>query len=385
MMNFDKVDALLQSALGVVYPAAQLVIFHQGECVFNRAIGWHDPAAPAKPIDENTRFDLASVSKLFTVAAFMRLVEAGKASLDQPVSTVLHNFAGMRPIQPQPDPAGSGAFIDVVPPTTDTVDASLTTFRQLLTHTSGLPAWLPLWKEARAMQQEGVPADVIQQRMRDRALQTAFAYPAGRHVIYSDVGLIITGWAIEKIAGQPLDGVVREQVAQPLGLDSIRYSPIPCDRAAPTEYYAHQGRRMCGEVHDENAWALNSVAGHAGLFSHARDVAAFGEAMRLSLAGTSSFLKRETLQELTRLQAQDGDVRRGIGFALWSPNPQAMSHALSQSAFGHLGFTGTALWIDPERALTFACLTNHIYYGRAGEDTMTPFRAALSKTVGDAL
>ncbi len=219
------------------------------------------------------------------------------------------------------------------------------------------------------------------------ALQTAFAYPAGAHVIYSDIGLIIAGWAIEHIAGKPLDAVVREQVTQPLGLDTVSYGPMPCEMAAPTEYYVHQGRRMCGEVHDENAFALNGVAGHAGIFGNARDVAALGEALRAALAGASRspLLKRETLQEMTRLQAQDGDVRRGIGFALWSPNPQAMSHALSHQAFGHLGFTGTSLWIDPERKLTFACLTNHIYYGRESADTMTPFRAALSRAIADVI
>lgn len=375
----------MQSSLGVAFPAAQGVIWHRGKCVFDRAYGWHDPETRTTSIDAHTRFDLASVSKLFTVAAFMRLVEAGKVALDQPVSTVLPALNGRRPIQPQPDPTGSGAFIEIVPHTNDTVDASRTTFRQLFSHTSGLPAWLPLWKEAWAMQARGVPADAIQQHLREMALGTAFAYPAGAHIVYSDIGLILAGWAIEQIEGRSLNVVVREQVTQPLGLDSIGYGPIPCETAAPTEFYKHQGRRMCGEVHDENAWSLKGVAGHAGLFGCACNVAAFGEALRRSLAGESSFLKRETMQEMTRLQAQAGDIRRGVGFALWSPNPGAMSHALSPSVFGHLGFTGTSLWIDPERELTFACLTNHIYYGRAGADTMTPFRAALSKAVVDSL
>lgn len=384
-MNCDKVDALVQASLDVAFPAAQIVILQRGECVYERMWGFHDPETRTAPITENTRFDLASVSKLFTVAAFMRLVEVGKVALDQPVSSVLTAFAGARTIQPQTDPLGSGAVQAIVPATNETVDASRTTFRQLLTHTSGLPAWLPLWKAVWAMQQSGAPADAIQQTMRDMALGTAFAYPAGARVVYSDVGLILIGWAMEQIEGKSLDMIVRERVTQPLLLDSIGYGPIPCEQAAPTELYAHQRRRMCGEVHDENAWALHGVAGHAGLFGNARDVAAFGETLRKSLQGDSSFLKRETLQEMTRLQAQDGDVRRGVGFALWSPNPRAMSHALSASAFGHLGFTGTSLWIDPERELTFACLTNHIYYGREGEDTMTPFRAALSRAVVDCI
>lgn len=385
MMNFNRVDELMQASLGVAYPAAQVVIWHRGECVYDRAVGWHDPDTHEHPINEHTRFDLASVSKLFTVAAFMRLVEAGKVTLDQPVSSVLPAFSGLRGIQPQPDPTGSGKFIEIVPATNDIVDASRTTYRQLFSHSSGLPAWLPLWKEARVLQQDGTPVEAIQQHLRDRALGCAFAYPAGSHVVYSDIGLIIAGWAIEQIEGKPLDVVVRERVTQPLDLTSVRYGPVPCEQAAPTEYYAHQGRRMCGEVHDENAWALNGIAGHAGLFGHARDVAAFGEALRLSHAGASTFLSSETLREMTRLQAQEGDTRRGIGFSLWSPNPQAMSHALSQNVFGHLGFTGTSLWIDPARALTFACLTNHIYLGRGGEDTMTPFRAALAGAIAGAL
>ncbi len=381
----EKIDALLHSSLDVAFPAAQLVVLHRGGSVLERAVGYHDPDTRRHPIDSDTRFDLASVSKLFTVAAFMALVEAGRTSLDQPVSTVLESFIGARAIQPQPDPLGSGKLQAIVPATAETVDASRTTFRQLLTHTSGLPAWLPLWKVAWAMQRDGAGDEAIQQRMCEMALQTAFAYPAGAHVIYSDVGLILIGWAMERIEGKPLATVVRERVAQPLGLASIGYGPVPCAQAAPTELYAHQGRRMCGEVHDENAWALHGIAGHAGVFGHARDVAAFGEALRRSLAGEGTFLKRETLQEMTRLQAQEDDVRRGIGFALWSPNPHAMSHALNRSAFGHLGFTGTSLWIDPERELTFACLTNRVYYGRGGVDAMTPFRAALSKAVADAI
>ncbi len=124
MMNYDNIDALLQASLGVAFPAAQLVIWQGGECVHDRAFGWRDPDSRAQPITALTRFDLASVSKLFTVAAFMRLADAGKVALDQTVSSVLPAFSGLRPIQPQPDPAGSGNFIEIVPPTRDTVDAS---------------------------------------------------------------------------------------------------------------------------------------------------------------------------------------------------------------------------------------------------------------------
>jgi CubicO group peptidase (beta-lactamase class C family) len=133
---------------------------------------------------------------------------------------------------------------------------------------------------------------------------------------------------------------------------------------------------MCGEVHDENAWSLGGVAGHAGVFGNARDLASFGEALR-----THRLLKRETLDEMTRLQAQDGAVRRGIGFALWSPDPGAASNPLSEQSFGHLGFTGTSLWIDPTRELVIACLTNRVYYGRNNANEIGAFRVALHRTI----
>ncbi len=224
--------------------------------------------------------------------------------------------------------------------------------------------------------------DEVQRRLRETLFAAPFAYPPSATVVYSDIGLLLVGFAIERLTGATLREAVRERVTAPLSLATVTYGPIPCAMAAPTEFYAHHGRRMCGEVHDENAFAFGGVAGHAGLFGTAQDVAAFGEALRGAWAGTRETpLRRETLAEMTRLQAQQGDTRRGLGFALRSPNPNAMSYALSESAFGHLGFTGTALWIDPARALVFACLTNHVYYGRTGEDTLTPFRATLAQTI----
>ena len=393
--NFDPtpLTTLMRGALDVAYPAAQLVIVHRGETIYADSFGFLDPDTRTQPTNADTRFDLASVSKLFTVAAFMTLVEAGRIGIDTPVREVLPGFTGPRHITPQPDPLGSGKTMEIVPTTTETVDADAITFRHLLAHNSGLPAWLPLWK------QQPMPTRAA---LFDIAIATDFAYPTGSRVIYSDVGLILLGAAIEHITGMRLDHIVRERVTAPLGLQSISYGPLPCENVALTEFYAHQGRRLCGEVHDENAWALDGVSGHAGLFGNARDVAAFGEALRRSYSRASrrpstgsgcllardaerGILSSDTLHEMTRLQAQDGDVRRGLGFALWSPNPRAMSHALSQSTFGHLGFTGTSLWIDPARELTFACLTNHIYYGRDGEDTMTPFRLVLSGAIGMAL
>lgn len=371
----------MTAALDRVFPAAQVQARVGGEIVYDARFGFLDPETRTRPTTARTRFDLASVSKLFTVVAFMTLVEAGRVRLDQPVADVLPEFSGRRPIAPYPDPLRPGSFIEVMPRAEGAVDAGAVTFRQLLSHSAGLPAWLPLWKMAAEWQPALAPEE-IQRRLRQTVLATSFAYPPGARVIYSDIGLLLVGFAIERLTGMTLREAVRDRVTAPLGLDAITYGPIPCDSAAPTEFYAHQGRRMCGEVHDENAFAFGGAAGHAGLFGAAHDVAAFGEALRCGLAGArETILRQATLAEMTRLQAQEGDVRRGLGFALRSPNPDAMSYPLSEGAFGHLGFTGTSLWVDPSRELVLVCLTNRVYYGRAGEDTITPFRAALARTV----
>ena len=395
-MRFDQLDSLMLSSLGKAFPAAQVALRVRGELVYHKAFGQLDPEAGGPTTDLDTRFDLASVSKLFCVATFMSLVDAGALGLDPPVRAVLPEFAGLRPIAPYPDPLHPGGLIEVVPPGGPEADAGAVTFRNLLAHNSGLPAWLPFWRKT--LSNNGPvektdkhlwrviedPAILAEKRveMRNMALVSAFAYPTGTRVVYSDVGLILIGFAIAALTGMSLDQAVAARVTGPLGLGA-GYGPVPPENCAPTERYAHQGQRMRGQVHDENCFAFGGVTGHAGLFATARDVSAFGEHLRQIQSGTAPnpILRRETLAEMTRLQAEDGNVRRGLGFALWSPLERAASNPLNRAAFGHLGFTGTALWMDPARALTFACLTNHVYYGRNSPDTLTDFRVAFSKAV----
>jgi CubicO group peptidase (beta-lactamase class C family) len=196
------------------------------------------------------------------------------------------------------------------------------------------------------------------------ALDTFFSYPTGERVVYSDVGLILLGLAVSRLSGSPLDETIYQRVTKPLGLTAQFQpaAPLPSPQnIAPTEFCKWRGRRIVGEVHDESAWRLGGVAGHAGMFAHARDIAAFGKSFL-----DASLLRRETIAEMTRLQAQFGDVRRGLGFALWSPDPEASSNPFSPATFGHTGFTGTCLWIDPLRVLVVALLTNDVYGGREG-------------------
>ena len=350
-MDFSRADSILSQAMGTTTPAAQLVIHHQGALVHQVALGFLDPETKTRPTNHDTLFDLASLTKLFTTTAFMTLVEEGKVSVDDPVRSALPEFSGMRPIQPYENPMDWGKTVSVTEQT-GTVDADKVTFRNLLAHDSGLPAW-------RAFKDQPDASSAIR-----LALDTFFSYPTGERVVYSDVGLILLGLAVSRLAGSPLDETIYQRVTKPLGLSAHFRPAAPLsstENIAPTEFCKWRQRRIVGEVHDESAWRLGGVAGHAGMFAHASDVATFGQ----SFLG-ASLLRRETISEMTRLQAELENTRRGLGFALWSPDPEASSHPFSRATFGHTGFTGTCLWIDPERALVVALLTNDVYGGREG-------------------
>jgi CubicO group peptidase (beta-lactamase class C family) len=350
-MEFSKADSILSQAVGTITPAAQLVIRHHGEVVNDVAMGFLDPQTKSHPVNAETLFDLASVTKLFTTTAFMTLVENEKVSVDESVRSVLPEFIGERPVQPYENPLDWGKTVSV----TDQpgiVDAGKVTFRNLLAHNSGLPAW-------RAFKDQPNAESAVR-----LALDTFFSYATGERVVYSDVGLILLGLAVGRLTGSPLDETIYQRVTKPLGL-SARFQPAApfqsAQNIAPTEFCKWRGRRIVGEVHDESAWRLGGVAGHAGMFAHARDVAAFGESFL-----DATLLRRETIAGMINLQAEFDGARRGLGFALWSPDPEASSNPFSPATFGHTGFTGTCLWIDPSRALVVALLTNDVYRGREG-------------------
>lgn len=375
-IDFSRADEYLIGVIGCDAPAAQLVILQGGRQVFARAYGWLDAEARRKPADLYTLFDMASVTKLFTTTCFMRLVEGGAVALDQPVSSVLPEFSGQRPIQAYEHPLRAGEWVDVNPGGSGQVDAGNITFRQLLSHSSGLPAWRLFKDEPDA------------ESARRLALATFFSYPPGKRVVYSDVGLILLGMAVEKISGQRLDEAIYTSVTRPLGLAHTQFLPvgeslpgIDGENIAPTEFCAWRQRRIRGEVHDESAWRMGGIAGHAGIFSTAGDTARLGQ---MYLDGGCPLLAAHTVAEMLRLQSEEQDTRRGLGFALWSPNPEASSHPFSQAAFGHTGFTGTELWMDPGRDLVVCFLTNEVYNGREGR-SIGELRLKLHRAILEAV
>ncbi len=377
------VKQVLEEAVGTMCPAAQLVVRWRGDVILALAEGCLDPPRCQHPTRPDTLFDLASLTKLFTTTTFMTLVESGDVGLDQPVCTVLQELNEVRPIRSYEDPLNPGEFVTVhaegfgqetSPNRESLVDARRITFRNLLTHNAGLPAWRPLYQQSSA------------EAARQLALNTFFSYPSGTRVVYSDIGLILVGLSIERLTGQSLPDAMQTHVFDPLDLQHTHYLPVSVGRSrghrsgdlvrqggegllniAPTEFCRWRKRRIVGEVHDENAWRLGGVAGHAGLFSTAHDVAKLGQ---LFLDGGTPLLSPDTVAAMTSEQARDGNSRRGLGFGLWSPDPEASGNPFSQQAFGHTGFTGTSLWIDPARDLVVALLTNEVYNGREGREIL---------------
>ncbi|MFN8499898.1 MAG: serine hydrolase [Anaerolineae bacterium] len=366
------VDAAMRAACGRVFTAAAILVARHGGIVLERAYGWLDDEGRDAPARLDTLFDLASVTKLFTATAFMTLVDAGCVTLDDPVGSVVPEFGGQRPIGPFEDPLTGG--METLGDVGTLVDADAVTFRHLLTHTSGLPAWQPLYRLA---DRDAAIAAV---------LAADFAYPCGARILYSDLGLILLTEAITRIVGEPFADFVRRAVLTPLGLQGATFNP-PAEmwpKIAPTEACRWRGRRLRGEVHDENAARLGGVSGHAGLFATVRDVATLGQ----MVLGGGEYggvrpLSPAAVAEMTRVQAQWEGDRRGIGFMLQGEGEWRRA-GLSEQAFGHTGFTGTSLWADPSVGTIVALLTNRVYFGRDAEGIQA-LRRVVHEGVASAL
>jgi serine-type D-Ala-D-Ala carboxypeptidase len=247
--------------------------------------------------------------------------------------------------------------------------------RMLLLHDSGLPEHREYFKEVKG---------------RDALLARVFAEPLlcepGTKIVYSDLGFILLGEIIERLTGESLDVFVKREIFEPLGMDRSMFNPPRKLREdiAPTEKdAAFRKRQVWGEVHDENAWVMGGVAGHAGLFSTAGDIAAFAQMMlNGGIYGHERVLARATIQEFTARHTI-GNSTRTLGWDV--PTEDSSSgHYFSPASFGHLGFTGTSLWVDPERKLFVILLTNRVNPTRANEK-IRQVRPALHDAVFEGL
>jgi CubicO group peptidase (beta-lactamase class C family) len=360
--------------------------------VLHKAYGYLDPDTRRLTAREDTLFDLASLTKLFTATAFMHLVDSGAASLDTPVGEILPEFTGERRIGATEDP-----LLKVEVPADaryagQVISLNEVTFRRLLTHTSGLAAWRSVYLADPSSGQVPFPHQVPHQVRRSRIaaiFSYDFAYPPGADLVYSDLGFILLGEAVQRIAGMDLESFFDRAIFRPLGLSSTCFNPLahgfsPAE-IAPSEVCAWRKRRLLGEVDDENAAGLGGVAGHAGLFSTAEEVARLGIVYRNhgSHAGRQ-ILAPLTVAEMTRWQAGLDGQRRGLAWNLWTPQDCSCGSAFGPESYGHTGFTGTSLWVDPDRDLLVVALTNRVYHGR-GSTAIQRFRPILHDLVVEAI
>jgi CubicO group peptidase (beta-lactamase class C family) len=339
--GLDEVDRIVEAAMEEgAFPGAVLAIGRRGSLVRFRAFGryTYEPGAPEVRTD--TIYDLASLTKVVaTTTVAMILVDQGRLDLDAPVSGIVPRFRG-------------GAKDEV-------------RVRQLLTHSGGLLWWAPLYEALRG------PKAYL-----ERILEMDLDYEPGSKTVYSDLGVILLGDVLERLAGAPIEEVARRRVFEPLGMRDTRYLPPLAlhPRIAPTERDPWRGRVVLGEVHDRNAFALEGVAPHAGLFATAGDLARFAQMLLnggalngrrvVSPATVALFTRRVPgIAGSTRALGWDTPTDE-TGRRSSTPGEDGYSSAgslLSPRSFGHTGYTGTLMWMDPDRQLFVVLLTNRVH------------------------
>ncbi|QCJ44186.1 serine hydrolase [Bacillus sp. S3] len=356
----QKIDQILNQAISEkVMPGAVAFVARGGKIVKHTAYGNSAQYSDGKftemehpiPMQEDTIFDLASVSKIFTSTAVMILFEKGLFELDDPVAMYIPEFAAK-------------GKQDV-------------TIRQLLTHTSGFVSWIPLYTKGNS---------------RDERLQLVFEQPLknppGTNYEYSDLNMITLGALVEKLSGERQDEFVKEHITGPLGMKDTMYNPPASlkNRIAATEYQSTPNRGLVwGEVHDENAWSLDGVAGHAGVFSTAEDLAKLAHIFinEGKYAG-KSILKPETVKLLLENQneAYPGNDH-GLG---WELGQGWYMDALSEGtySFGHTGYTGTSIVVSPNNKTVAILLTNRVHPSRTTVST-NQTRRLFARQVADAI
>lgn len=344
----DKLDDLLHQAVAdSAFPAASLSV-GRGLTVVRSSLFGTPTFERERPLEEQDLFDLASLTKVIaTTTAVMLLVEDGKIDLDRPVADYLSEFGQN----------GKGGV----------------TVRQLLTHTGGLIPFRPF-------HMQGVRSGA---EVRRRILSDTLAYEPGSMSRYSDFGPITLAWMIERITGQPFGKYVRENVFDPLSMVNTGFldarSPVK-ENTIPTEDDDYFRQRVVqGEVHDETAWLLGGTAGHAGLFSTAKDLSHFaGMLVQEGRMGERMFLRPETIRQFTTAVAPHGTHTRALGWDTKSMTGYSSAgRQFGPRSFGHTGFTGTSFWVDPDTHLFVILLTNRVYPTRENRKHV-PVRPAVA-------
>jgi CubicO group peptidase (beta-lactamase class C family) len=327
---FDAAFTILQNAVGGrVFPGASLAVTLRNRLIALKAFGRFTYEANSPAVTTATIFDLASVTKIVaTTTMAMLLYERGLLDLDAPVAAIMPEFV----MDAQKD-----------------VRRKDVTLHMLLAHSSGLAPYAKLF---------------LNNPGRQELIHAAFTMPLvadpGSRAEYSDIGFIILGIILERLADEALDSFCRREIFSPLGMIDTGFNPpkIIHERIAPTaDDRAFRQRIVQGEVQDENASVLSGIAGHAGVFATAADLGRFAPVM---LNGGSPIVRPETIALFTRREMTPSGTSRALGWDTPSQPSQSGKH-FSGSSFGHLGYTGTSLWIDPARQLSVTLLTNRTW------------------------
>ncbi|MFB3918146.1 MAG: exo-beta-N-acetylmuramidase NamZ domain-containing protein, partial [Terriglobales bacterium] len=363
--DFQPLDSVLEEAVAMRHPPGAVVIVgHRGKMVYRKAFGFRALEPRPERMSLDTIFDVASLTKpMVTATSVMRLVELGQVRLNDPVAKYLPEFG--------------------------TYGKEQITVRQLLTHYSGLPPDLPLngisSQGLKPLSSVGRPP--IQRGWQGKdaafrlAMETIPVSPPGSRFLYSDINYVVLGFLVERVSGMPLDKYAEAHIFQVLEMKTTRFLPPPewLPRIAPTEF-DERGVMLRGVPHDPTARRMGGVAGHAGLFATADDVARFAQDMM----GPSKILQPLTIEKMTTPQQPPNMTSvRGLGWDIDSPFSSPRGELLPAGSYGHTGFTGTSLWIDPVTQTYLVILTNGVH-PRGGE-SLVSMRSRVATAVAAAL
>ena len=351
----NHIDQLMQDGLADgVYPGAVLLVSRQGSILFHAAYGKADIFTRRK-MTRHTVFDLASLTKpLATTLGIMKLIEQKKLSLDKKI----------------------GEFL----PWCANSDKSFISIRQLLCHCSGLPAYRPFYKILRKIE----PAK--RQRAFEKLIQQEpLTSSIGKMTVYSDFGFMLLGQVIESISQIPLDQFVDQHIYKPLGLGNMffpgRSVKVPGDGFAATEFCMWRKTLLNGVVHDDNAYVMGGVAGHAGLFATAKDLhCLLWEMLDIYHGAFGRGVFHKDLLEIFWRPCHDSD--KTLGFDTPAAKNSSAGNLFSRHSIGHLGFTGTSFWIDLDQDLVVVFLTNRVHPLRHN-NKLKFFRPKLHNLVWD--
>lgn len=373
-MVFHPVEEAFNEAVAQgVFPGAVVLVAKSDEIAFERAFGCRSLAPEKTPMQSDTIFDLASLTKpLATAIAMMLLVREKKIRLEDRVTRFFPNF---------------GVF-----------GKTHVTFRHLLAHCSGLPAWKPYYEDIVKGEKDGrinfVASRAAKSYVFERIHREKAIAPPGIQSLYSDLGFMLLGEVVEEISGRTLDRYCQDKIFKPTGLRSTSFVDLTQLRMrrlqpakemiAPTENCVWRKKMLCGEVQDDNAYAMGGVAGHAGLFSSARDIHSLLRRLKRCLKGEDPFAPGPLVREFfTRDQTVKGSTY-ALGWDTPSAENSSSGTHFSPSSIGHLGFTGASVWWDQEKDCHVILLSNRVHPSRAG-DKIKSFRPYIHDLIMKAL